>query len=44
MERIPWGAAMRRPQWVAQRWAPFALFCGSWGDADSGFVIPGRGL
>ncbi len=28
----------------AQRWAPFALLCGSWGDADSGSVIAGRGL
>jgi len=43
MERIPWGAAMRRPRRVAQRWAPFALLCGSLGRANPGFVIPARG-
>ena len=43
MERIPWGAAMRRPQRVAQRWAPFALLCGSLGRRESWFRHTGPG-
>jgi hypothetical protein len=43
MERIPWGAAVRRPQRVAQRWAPFALLCGSLGRRESWFRHTGPG-